>query len=262
MRTIITTKTVLLITAVCVAGAAALQGADNAFKWRVHDMDRPLPTAVTPGDFCTHSAPSDATVLFAGSTTDNLVRFGTDQPILWKVEGDDLVVTPGSGDIATKDSFGDCQFHIEWMVPADRECKGQAGCNSGVFFFSQYEVQIVQGLDNRTYADGIAGSLYGQHPPMVNPCKAKGEWNAYDIIFRAPRFNVDGSVAHAATTTVLFNGIVVQDNTAILGSTAHGQRAKYAKHADRMPIKIQNHGDPLRFRNIWVRELGAQPVAQ
>ncbi len=262
MNTILTTKTVLLTAAVCVAAAAALQSADNAFKWKVHDMDRPLPTTVTPGDFCSHGAPSDAIVLFAGSSTDNLVRAGTDQPISWRVEGNELVVAQGGGDIATRESFGDCQLHVEWMVPAERECKGQAGCNSGVFFMSQYEVQILQSLDNRTYADGSAGSLYGQYPPMVNPCKPKGEWNAYDIVFRAPHFNVDGSLAHAATVTVFFNGVLVQDNSAILGSTAHMQRAKYTQHAERLPIKFQDHGDPLRFRNMWVREIGAPPVAQ
>lgn len=259
---LIRTKTVLLIAAVCVAGAAVMQGADGNFKWKVHDMDRPLPTVVTAGDFCTHSAPSDATVLFAGSTTDNLVRAGTTQPILWKVEGNDLVVTPGGGDIATRENFGDCQLHLEWQIPADRECKGQSGCNSGVFFMNQYEVQIVQSLDNRTYADGTAGGMYGQHPPMVNPCRAKGEWNAYDIIFRAPRFNSDGTVQSPATTTVLFNGVLVQDNTAFLGSTAHMARAKYTAHDSAMPIRFQDHGDPLRFRNMWVRPIGPHPIAQ
>ena len=236
-----------------VAGLAAATPLQDDFTYKVHDMERPQPAAVTPGALQGSTAPSDAVALFDGKSSDKWSSGG--KPCAWTIENGELAVKPGSGDIATKDSFGDCQLHLEFMVPAGRECKGQGGCNSGVFFMNQYEVQILNSHNNVTYADGMAGSCYGQHPPMVNACRPQGEWNVYDIVFRAPRFDKDGKLVTPAYVTLMMNGVLVQDHVALLGSTAHAARAKYSAHAAELPIRLQDHGDPLRFRNIWVRRL-------
>ncbi len=235
--------------------------APGAEEWPVHDMKRPQPAMVNPGLTGTAktpgTAPSDATVLLGAGTGLKHWNHGG-----WKVDADGIAqVTPGTGDIRTKESFGDCQFHIEWLVPADRECDGQAGSNSGVFFLDKYEVQILGSNPNQTYPDGQAGSMYGQYPPLVNPCRPNGEWNTYDIIFTAPRFESDGSLAAAGTVTVIFNGVVVQNHSAFMGITAHGSKAKYQKHDPTGQIRIQDHGDPIKFANIWVRPLGERTLA-
>ena len=175
-------------------------------------------------------------------------------PAKWTVK--DGIATVNGGDIQTRQDFGDVQMHIEWMIPADRDTNGQGGGNSGVFFNNQYEVQILDSFENPTYADGSAGSFYGQHPPLVNPCNPKGQWNVYDIIYTAPRWDADGNLTAAGRATVIFNGDVVQNNTEFWGSTAHMRKATYGNPHGPGPIRIQDHGDPLRFKNIWVRPLG------
>lgn len=237
----------------CMIGLAVAQDAGKS--WGVHAMDRPQPETVAPGTPGTAdrpgTPPSDAIVLIGPGK--GLDAWDHQR---WTITEDGVVqVKPGTGDNKTKASFGDCQLHIEWMIPEDRECNGQAGCNSGVFFVDgRYEVQILGSNPNQTYPDGQAGSLYGQYAPLVNPCRPNGQWNTYDIVFTAPRFDGDDLVA-PATTTVIFNGVVVQDHVEFMGITAHGARAKYSAHPSTGFIKLQDHGDPIKFANMWLRPL-------
>lgn len=213
--------------------------------WRVHDRDRPVPPVITAGQ--AGSPPSDALVLFGGSSTDPF----SGGP--WRVVDGALEVN-GKGDIQTVESFGDVQLHLEWSAPFPPESHSQGRGNSGVFFMGRYEVQVLDSWGNRTYADGQAAALYGQQPPLVNACRAPGSWQTYDIVFRAPRF-LDGQVTEPARVTVLHNGVLVQHDVAYLGATAHKQVASYSVHDATGPIRLQDHGNPVRFRNIWVRRL-------
>lgn len=242
---------VVLIAAAPVQNAPAAPAAAAPKEWKVHDRDRPQPAMVSAGNH--GAAPSDAIVLFDGKDMSKWT--GNDNQVKWAVKDGIVQITPGSGDIKTKDGFGSCQLHIEWMVPETCHCEDQHGCNSGVFFMDQYELQVLGCNPNKTYVDGMAGAMYGQHPPLVNACRPNGQWNTYDVVFHAPKFNKDGSVAKIGTMTVMFNGILVQDNSDIWGSTAHGAKAHYTAHADKMPIHLQDHGDPLCYRNIWIRPL-------
>jgi hypothetical protein len=141
------------------------------------------------------------------------------------------------------------------MVPESCKCNGQQGCNSGVFFMDRYELQILGSNPNKTYVDGMAGAMYGQYPPLVNACNPNGQWNTYDVVFSAPKFNADGSLAKAGHMTVFFNGVLVQNHSEIWGATAHMAKAKYSAHEPKLPIGLQDHGDALCFRNVWVRPL-------
>lgn len=219
-------------------------------RWHVHDGLRPQPVVVTPGN-AAGRAPSDARVLFDGISTDAW-KGGA-----WRIEGDALVVA-GRGGIETKEHFGDCQLHLEWRAPEvdpDAPAAGQGRGNSGVFFFGIYEVQILDCYENRTYPDGMTGALYGQQPPMVNACRAPGEWQTYDILFRAPRFSAGGELESPALVTVLHNGVALHHGEAMIGATRHREVASYRAHGPRGPISLQEHGNPLAFRNIWVRDL-------
>ncbi|MBK7642310.1 MAG: DUF1080 domain-containing protein [Planctomycetes bacterium] len=220
-------------------------------KWHVHDPDRPLPRVVTPG--ANNSAPSDAVVLFDGKSLDAWHKQGSNDAAAWKVEGGCAEVN-GTGSIETKESFGDCQLHIEWATPAKVESDSQGRGNSGVFLMGLYEVQVLDSYENRTYADGQASALYGQFPPLVNACRRPGEWQTYDIIFRAPRFE-NGKLAKPARVTVLQNGILTQDAQELLGATMHRVAPEYTEHAAELPLALQDHGNPERYRNIWIRKL-------
>lgn len=220
-------------------------------KWRVHDSQRPVPTVITPGN--QGSAPSDALVLFDGKDLAQWCAGAFDKPAAWKVENGYMEVN-GTGQILTREFFGDCQLHLEFATPAKVESSSQCRGNSGVFFFGRYEIQILDSFQNRTYADGQAGALYGQTPPLVNASRGPGEWQSYDIIFRAPRFEA-GKLLSPARATVLHNGVVVQDATEFLGATAHREVAQYRAHEATGPIALQDHGNPMRFRNIWIRKL-------
>jgi len=242
------------------AGAALTFGdaRETYMQWEVHDMSRPKPAVVVAGEGSTSetvgSAPSDAVVLFDGTGTDAF-RHG-EGDCKWAVVDDLLEVVPGTGDAHSRQAFGDCQIHIEWMVGHDMpDREGQSRGNSGIFIMNQYEVQILDIYENESYADGMAGGIYGQTPALVNPCRPRGEWNIYDIIFHRPHFDDEGNCTTPATVTVLFNGVLVQDHTEILGPTRHHARTEYHAHADAMPFRLQDHGDKMRFRNIWVREL-------
>jgi hypothetical protein len=206
----------------------------------------PEPKVVTPGEGT--APPSDAIVLFDGTNLD--AWKGGDK---WKIA--DGIATVSGGGIETKQKFGDMQFHIEWASPAEVKGNGQGRGNSGVYIMGKYEVQILDSYENKTYFDGQAGSVYKQHPPLVNVSRKPGEWQAYDIIFKAPKFGEDGKVTKPATITVLHNGVLVQDHFELEGGTSYIEAPKYSKHPDKLPLQLQNHGNPVRFRNIWVREL-------
>ncbi|MBL8842974.1 MAG: DUF1080 domain-containing protein [Planctomycetes bacterium] len=225
-------------------------------KWCVHDSRRPQPRVVTPGSASTPAqpgrAPSDAIVLFDGKDLAKWTSGGGEAR--WKV-GDGYVEVNGTGDIETRESFGDCQLHVEWCAPLPASGDSQGRGNSGIYFMQRYEVQVLDCFQNATYPDGQAAALYGQKPPLVNACRAPGEWQSYDIVFEAPRF--DGAkLVKPARVTVLHNGVVVHHGQELLGATAHRELARYEAHADRLPIRLQDHGNPVRYRNLWLRPLG------
>jgi hypothetical protein len=166
-----------------------------------------------------------------------------------------LEVVGGAGSIATRRAFGDVQLHVEWATPSPPRGEGQERGNSGVFLMGRYEIQVLDSYRNDTYADGQAAALYGQAPPLVNASRPPGEWQTYDVVFRRPRFGPDGALLQPARVTVFHNGVLVHDNVGFTGRTAHGRKATYEPHEDRLPLVLQDHGDPVRFRNIWVREL-------
>jgi len=238
-----------------VAGHFLFAAAAAQIQWPVHDPARPLPPVVTPGPAGPPvPAPSDAIVLFDGI---NLAGW-TDakgQPARWKVENGYFEVVPKTGDVRTVKGFGDCQLHVEWMAPSPAKGADQDRGNSGVFLMGLYEVQVLDCYGNVTYADGMTAAIYGQYPPLVNACRPPGDWQAYDIVFRRPRFDEDGRVLAPARMTVFHNGVLVHDNDVLTGPTAHKARPPYKMHADRLPISLQDHGHPVRFRNIWLREL-------
>ena len=222
----------------------------------------PVPKVVTPG--ATFSdAPSDAVVLFDGKNMDNWVSVKDGSPAQWTVADGAMTVNKGSGNIQTKQSFTDYQLHIEWKVPTNITGEGQARGNSGVFLASTgggdngYELQVLDCYNNKTYVNGQTGAIYKQAIPLANACKKPGEWQTYDIIWKAPRFNDDGSVKTPAYVTVIHNGVLLQNNYELKGETRYIGQPSYKKHGP-CPIKLQAHGDksePISFRNIWIREL-------
>jgi hypothetical protein len=224
-------------------------------QWAIHDPNRPLPPVVNPGPpLPPVPPPSDAIIIFDGNNLLNWVD-EKGQPARWKVEGGYLEVAPGTGSIQTRVGFGSCQLHIEWASPYPPKGSGQDRGNSGVFLMGLYEVQVLDSYENKTYADGMAGAIYGQYPPLVNACRQPGEWQSYDIIFKAPKFDADGKLLKPARMTVLHNGILIQENAELTGPTAHKARPPYKVHADKLPLMLQDHSHPVRFRNIWLREL-------
>ncbi len=221
--------------------------------WKVHDSARPQPPVVRAAQGANLGAqpPADAVVLFDGSHAKAWTSGGKDCP--WKLEGGVLEVN-GGGSIETREHFGDVQLHLEWASPAKVESESQGRGNSGVFLMGRYEIQILDSFENPTYADGGAAALYGQFPPLVNASRGPGEWQSYDIFFRAPRFEGD-KLVEPARVTVLHNGVLVHNNQAFLGATRHREVASYSAHDAAGPIGLQDHGNPVRFRNMWVRRL-------
>lgn len=228
--------------------------ATAAQEYAQHDPNRPRPPVVNPGPAGPPApVPADAIVLFDGGSLDEW-RSG-DGPARWTVGDGWFEVAPGTGSLVTRRAFGDIQLHIEWATPAPRNGSGQEPGNSGVFLMGRYEVQILDSYTNETYADGQAGALYGQVPPAVNASRPPGEWQSYDIIFHRPRFDEQGRVTRPAYFTVLHNGILIHDHVELPGPTAHQQRPPYQAHPDRLPLSLQDHGEKVRFRRIWVRDL-------
>jgi len=246
-----TTATILLL-AMSTASTVA---------WAVDYCDNEV-RSVTPGNASGDmlTPPSDAIVLFDGRDLSHWK--GKTGPAQWDVHNGVLTVKKGTGDIESKQLFRDIQLHLEWLIPTDISGEGQRRGNSGVFLEGRYEIQIVDSYSNRTYADGQAGSVYGQARPLVNAMRKPGEWNVFDVLYTAPRFNDDGTLFTPGRVTVLHNGILVQNNTEILGDTGPLGRPGYEPHSSG-PIRLQDHPDPskpISYRNIWVRELGNAPA--
>jgi hypothetical protein len=230
-------------------------------RWLGHDRERPLPPVIDPGTASTQDQagrpPSDAVVLFEGK--DNAQWVAMDgSPTKWVVKDGALECVPGSGYIRSLQGFGDCQLHIEWAAPTVVKGDSQGRGNSGVFFgYGRYEIQVLDSYDNKTYADGSAASIYNQYPPLVNATRPPGQWQSYDIIWTAPRFDAEGKLTSPARMTAFHNGVLVQNNVELTGPNPWIGRPPYKAHPERLPIAMQDHGNPVRFRNIWVRELGA-----
>ncbi len=236
---------------------------DDHHPWAVHDRNRPQPPLVTPGTFSTQDEPgkppSDAVVLFDGS---DLSKWEADEgngvPTKWVIKNGAMECVPGSGYIRTKAKIGDCQLHVEWAAPTKAEGESQGRGNSGVFLMGLVEVQVLDDYNNPTYADGFAASVYGQNPPMANALRPPGQFQTYDIIFRRPIYK-DGQQVDPGYVTVFENGVCVQDHTVIEGPTGHMARTKPEHFPDAGPLKLQDHGNPVRYRNIWYRTLAPRP---
>lgn len=233
---------------------------DKTHPWAIHDMNRPQPVRVEPGTFSSQDTPgappSDAIVLFGGKP-EEIEKWISDkngEPTKWEVKEGVLQCVPGSGYIRTKEEFADCQLHIEWSAPSKVEGNSQGRGNSGVFLMGAVEVQVLDNYNNPSYPDGMASSIYGINPPMANPLRAPGEWQTYDIIFRRPIFK-DGVEVDPGYITVFVNGVLTQDHTPLEGGGGHMRRSKPKAFPEKGPLKIQDHGNPVRFRNIWYRPL-------
>ena len=226
-------------------------------SYHVHDGNRAQPRIVTPGTAstqdCAGAVPSDAVVLFDGtSLADWTDRDGGEAR--WEVKSGYMEVAPGTGNISTREHFGDCQLHVEWAEPTVIKGESQGRGNSGVFLMGLYEIQVLDCYDNPTYADGTTGAIYGQYPPLVNACRKPGEWQTYEIIWVAPRFAGEALVS-PARVTVLQNGLVIHHDQELQGPTQHRTLAEYKPQPETGPLTLQDHGDLVRFRNIWYRPL-------
>jgi len=233
-------------------------------KWRVHDSGRPRSTVITPGSASSQDKPgrppSDAVILFDGKDlskwqTRSNGKFVTPK---WDVENGYMEVVPKSGSIESKEKFGDCQIHVEWASPTKIEGNGQGRGNSGVLIMGRYEIQVLDSYNNPSYSDGQAGAMYGQYPPLVNAVRETGDWNIYDIIFEAPKFE-KMVLVKPAYVTVILNGVVLHHRQAFIGGVAWKRVGKYSPHDAIGPIQLQDHSNPVRYRNIWVRPLGKYP---
>jgi hypothetical protein len=251
----------IILTAL-MAGSLFMAKAQDKAKPEDTEIWEPIPKVVTPGAHL-GDAPSDAIILFDGKDLDEWVQNSDGSPAKWDVKDNILTVNKNYGNIETKKKFTNYQLHIEWREPLGLEGEGQGRGNSGVFLASTgkgddgYELQVLDSYKNKTYVNGMAGSLYKQAIPLANPGRPNGEWQTYDVIWTAPIFNSDGSVKSPAYATVFFNGVLVEDHFELKGQTLYIGKPSYKAHGP-SPIKLQAHGDkskPLSFRNIWVREL-------
>jgi len=234
--------------------AASAQAPQPWSEYKVHDKTRPHPAKIEVANYLSIPAPADAVIIFDGKNTDALVK-------KWPIE-DGILIASELGDNKTKEVFGDCQIHLEWRIPKDRKVDGQKGGNSGIFIMDRYEIQIQESHTNVTYADGQATAIYGQTPPLINASRPQGEWQSYDIFFKAPVYK-DGKVVTPASVTVLHNGIVVHNNQVIHGPTKHKVAASYPEnHPEKAPIHLQWHQDPIEFKNFWVRDLTKKVVTK
>jgi hypothetical protein len=223
-----------------------------------HDRNRPQPPVVDPGTPGSEQSPgrppSDAVVLFDGSDLSKW-RQKDGSPAKWKLGAGYFEVVPGTGQLYTRDAFGDCQLHVELAEPAPPHGEDQDRGNSGVFLHDRYEVQVLDSYQSQTYPDGQAAAIYGQFPPLVNASRAPGLWQTYDIVFHGPRFDSAGHLARPARMTVFFNGVLVQDDVELTGPTGHRERPPYVAGPEKLPLSLQDHGGAVRYRNIWIREL-------
>lgn len=240
--------------------AQVLAGQDGAkHEWGPNDRSRPVPPIITPGTASTQDRvgrpPSDATILFNGHDLSNWESVKDGGPAKWKVGKGYFATVPGTGYIRTKQAFGDCQLHVEWATPNPPHGTDQDRGNSGVYLHGLYEIQVLDSVNNVTYADGQAGAVYGQYPPLVNASRPPGEWQTYDIVFHGPRFDASGKLTRPATVTVFHNGVLVQDHVEIMGPTAHHRRPPYSATPEKLPLALQDHNHPVKYRNLWIREL-------
>ena len=253
-------RQILFVTigALLLAVVPAICKAQVDTRWKIHDPNRPLPAVINPGTPSTQDSPgrppSDAVVLFDGKDLSKWAHKDGSAP-KWKVENGYAEVVAKSGYIYTREAFGDCQLHVEFSEPSPAKGESQDRGNSGVFLQGLYETQVLDSYQSKTYADGQAGAIYGQYPPLVNASRPPGQWQSYDIVFHGPRFAKDGKLLRPARETVFHNGVLVQDNVELSGPTAHGERPPYKAHAEKLPLALQDHSHPVRYRNIWIREL-------
>jgi hypothetical protein len=224
-------------------------------RWHIHDPARPQPTVVTPGgaEALMMPAPSDATVLLAGGSDLGAWSMTDGSAATWEMKAG--VISSGKGILRTKAEFADVQLHVEFATPSTVIGESQGRGNSGVYLMGAFEIQVLDSYQNPTYADGSASAMYGQFPPLVNSSRKPGVWQSYDIIFTAPRFKADGTLDRPAVATVLHNGVLVHNATAFYGPTQHKRIDPYKSTLTKGPIFLQDHGNPVRFRNIWVREI-------
>ena len=269
-RIFATWKPTCVLLAVCAVGSQAAAAQELGFtdtpmlpggKWHVHDSGRPAPVSVTPGAIA-GAAPSDAIVLFDGRSL-----------TAWKAEGVDWLVANGAvtvpprqngktSNLVTRQSFGDVQLHLEFRSPNPPTRTSQNRGNSGIYFMGRYEVQVLDGYQNPTYADGTVGAVYGWKPPLVNAARRPGEWQSYDVVFERPRFKADGTLDRPAYVTVMLNGVIVQNHQPMLGAVNYRHVSTYTAHGDAEPLYLQDHDSPVSFRNIWIRPLPAAAIAQ
>ncbi|MDN3686416.1 3-keto-disaccharide hydrolase [Cyclobacterium jeungdonense] len=237
-------------------GSFSLMAQQNETKLppEATEFYEPKVKPVSPGNE-NHLPPADAIVLFGGNDLNAWVSERDGSFPKWKVEDGILTVAPRTGGIKSKEAFGDVQVHIEWRAPSEVVGNGQGRGNSGFFFMGKYELQILDSYNNETYSNGQAASIYKQHPPLVNAMRAPGEWNTYDAVFTAPRFNENGMLISPARITVFHNGILVQNNVELRGPTQYIGIPHYVAHEEKLPFHIQDHSNPVSFRNIWVRKL-------
>src|ERR1035437_675147 len=252
-------KTGINISAVVIASMAfpfAATSQQTMGDWPQHSRERPVASIVTPGaPALPVPPPADATVLFDGTSFAKWDD-GKGGPAKGKlIPGGAMEVAPGTGGIQTRDKFGDAQLHVEWMSPNPPRGKDQDRGNSGVFLMGEFEVQVLDSYENVTYADGQAAAIYGQYPPLVNVSRKPGEWQSYDIVFHRPRFDAAGRLLKPARFAVFHNGVLVQDDVEPVGPTAHMRRPPYEAGPVRVPLALQDHQHPVRFRNIWIRDL-------
>lgn len=256
-------RTSILLVGLTLAVAAALQAQPRPQLPQLplgHDRTAPPPPVVTPGQASTQdragSAPSDAIVLFDGTDLSQWVAMDGG-PTRWVVKDGAMECVPGSGYIRTLQSFGECQLHLEFATPYPPEGSSQGRGNSGLFFGrTRYEIQVLDSFENPTYADGSCGSIYHQYPPLVNASRPPGQWQSFDILWAPPRFDAEGQLIAPARVTAFHNGVLIHHNAVLVGGTGWLDRSPYQAHPEKLPISLQDHGNPVRFRNIWVRELG------
>ncbi|HEX3645865.1 MAG TPA: DUF1080 domain-containing protein [Vicinamibacterales bacterium] len=259
MRTMVMTLFGVAVISCLVTGQQAPVGYDDTplqpnGRWRIHDGKRPQPKVVTPGPMNGAPPPQDAMVLVGAGADRSAWQMMDGAAVTWPMKDGEL--STGKGMIRTRAEFTDYQLHVEFATPKEVKGNSQERGNSGVFLNGKFEIQVLDSYQNRTYADGSASAMYGQYPPLVNASRPPGEWQAYDIVFRSPRFAADGKLDKPAIVTVLHNGILVHDATAFWGPTAHKRIDPYAPDNAKGPIALQDHGNPVRYRNIWIRPIG------
>ncbi|MCG6920898.1 MAG: DUF1080 domain-containing protein [Acidobacteria bacterium] len=251
----------LVIASLAATTLAPLASAQSLTRFKAHDMSRPRPPVVQPAPQALPvPPPPDAIVLFDGKDLSEW-RSADGGPPKWVIKDGAIESVAGSGFLYSARGFGDVQLHVEWATPVPPHGRSQGRGNSGVFLMGLYEVQVLDSYQNDTYPDGQAAAVYGQYPPLVNACRPPGEWQTYDIVFRRPRFRPDGGLVTPARFTVIHNGILVQDGVEPWGPTEWLQALPYTAHADKLPLALQDHGNPVRYRNIWLRELPEGPSA-